>query len=139
MSNWIESYRGWVTPADCDIVEHMTVASYFECFGDACLAIAEVLDLGCDFRTGQRRAFATVDCYVRFMRELRVGETLHVESAIVVRVRRVDAAERPRAEEQEVEHGDAVGDIDDARLVDIPTTEEPVDRVSRHRRNVDSD
>ncbi len=83
MSNWIESYRGWVTPADCDIIEHMTVASYFESFGDACLAIAEEIELGSDFRNEQRRAFATVECYVRFMRELRLGETLHVESAIV--------------------------------------------------------
>ena len=34
-SGYLETYRGWVAPWECDVVEHLTVAYYFERFADS--------------------------------------------------------------------------------------------------------
>lgn len=85
MADWVESYRGWVEPADCDITEHMTIAAYFEKYGDATLAMIDDLGVGRAYREDDRRAFATVQCHAMFNQELRVGDILHIESALVAR------------------------------------------------------
>ena len=85
MTGWVETYRGWVEPADCDITEHMTISSYFAKYGDATLAIFESLGVGTDYRVQDRRAFPTLQCHAMFNEELRVGDILHVESALVKR------------------------------------------------------
>ena len=35
MAEWVETYRGVVNAWECDIVEHFTIAYYFERFADA--------------------------------------------------------------------------------------------------------
>lgn len=83
MSQWIETYRGAVPPWEADVVEHLTVAYYFDRFSDSTLALMEEVGLGAGYRTESRRAFATVDSYVRYLEELRVGDVLHIDSAIL--------------------------------------------------------
>ena len=83
MSGWIETYRGGVWPADCDIVEHMTISAYVERFGDANLAVFEAVGMGMDYIEKQRCALASVESNAQFHRELRVGDVMHVESGII--------------------------------------------------------
>ena len=73
--SWLETYRGTVYRWEVDHNDHLTVAYYFTRLADAGLgpAYAE--------RTG--RACATADCYVRYTRELRVGDIMHVESGVI--------------------------------------------------------
>ncbi len=79
----METYRGTVFPWETDIVEHLTVAYYFERFADATLNLLDGLGLGADYMNAERRACVTVDCYVRYMHELRVGDILHISSAVI--------------------------------------------------------
>jgi acyl-CoA thioesterase FadM len=80
---WIDTYRGTVFPWETDIVEHLTVAYYFERFADSTLNLLESLGLGADYMRAARRGCVTVDCYVRYLHELRVGDILHISSAVI--------------------------------------------------------
>jgi len=82
MTTWMETYRGVVNPWECDIVEHFTVAYYFDRFGDATLALMDAFGVGPSHIKTTRRACATVGCNVSYQRELRVGDVFHIESAI---------------------------------------------------------
>ena len=73
MTAWIETSRGVVKPWECDIVEHFTVAYYFDRFGDATLALMDAFGVGPAHIKSTRRACATVACDVSYQRELRVG------------------------------------------------------------------
>jgi acyl-CoA thioesterase FadM len=83
MTAWVDTYRGTVFPWEADIVEHLTVAYYFERFADATLALLDGLGLGADYMQAERHGCVTEDCYVRYLHELRVGDILHIESAVI--------------------------------------------------------
>ncbi len=76
MGGWLETYRGTVFRWEVDHNDHFTVAYYFARIADAGTALLGALGLG---PTDAR----TVDCYVRYQRELRVGDIMHVESAVI--------------------------------------------------------
>lgn len=80
---WVDTYRGTVFPWETDIVEHLTVAYYFERFADATLTLLDGLGLGAGYMRTERRGCVTVDCYVRYAHELRVGDILHISSAVI--------------------------------------------------------
>ena len=46
---WVDTYRGTVFPWETDIVEHLTVAYYFERFADATLNLLHGLGLGAGY------------------------------------------------------------------------------------------
>ncbi|HXP06726.1 MAG TPA: thioesterase family protein [Stellaceae bacterium] len=77
MGPWIETYRGAVSPWECDVTEHFTVAYYFDRIAMAEAALAAELGLSDALRAG---GFAR-RYDVRYARELRAGSTFHVESA----------------------------------------------------------
>lgn len=83
MAGWLETYRGWVTPWECDIIEHLTIAYYFARFADSNLALMEAVGIGPSYMSEAGRGCAAVDCYARFMREHRDGDVLHLEAAIL--------------------------------------------------------
>jgi acyl-CoA thioesterase FadM len=83
MAEWRETYRGLVHPWECDMVEHFTVAFYFDRFSDAVLGCMEAIGLGLSYMQETGRGCATVDCYVRYLHELRAGDVLHIESAVI--------------------------------------------------------
>lgn len=80
MSQWIETYRGVVSAWECDIVEHFTIAYYFERFADATRNYFELI--------GEAEALAPVlaarpaRLYTSFTQELRAGAGFHVLSAV---------------------------------------------------------
>jgi acyl-CoA thioesterase FadM len=83
MGGWLETYRGWVTPWECDIIEHLTIAYYFARFADSHLALMEAIGVGPSYMSEAGRGCVAVDCYARFTRELRNGDVLHLDAAIL--------------------------------------------------------
>src|SRR6266850_4301481 len=81
-TNWLETYRGMVYRWEVDNVDHFTVAFYFARFEDATLALLHAigLDPGALARAGG--AAVTTECSVRYRRELRVGDILHMRSGV---------------------------------------------------------
>ena len=81
MAGWIETYRGVVNAWETDVVDHFTVAYYFDRFADASLGIMEHLGLGPSYIAAENKTCASVDCYVRYLHELRAGDAFHILSA----------------------------------------------------------
>jgi acyl-CoA thioester hydrolase len=71
---WIETYRGTVFRWEVDSNDHLTVAYYLTRFGDAALAVTHALGL---------QPAPTTECFIHYSRELRVGDLMHVESAVI--------------------------------------------------------
>src|SRR2546421_204511 len=71
---WLETYRGTVFRWEVDANDHFTVAYYLARFGDAATALLHTLGLG---------PAPTLECYIRYSRELRVGDLMHVDSAVI--------------------------------------------------------
>ena len=74
MADYAETFRSAVPPWECDIVEHFTVAYYYEKFrqaGDRAL-------LALDVSPASAR---TTGCYTRYKKELRAGDVYCIVSA----------------------------------------------------------
>ena len=76
MGDWLETYRGTVFRWEVDHNDHLTVAYYFSRIADAGAAMLGTIGLG-------PAAARTADCFVRYQRELRVGDILHIESGVI--------------------------------------------------------
>lgn len=74
--SWLETYRGTVYRWEVDNVDHFTVAYYFERFEDATAALLDALGL-------PDGAGDVTECRVRYVKELRVGDILHVRSGVL--------------------------------------------------------
>ena len=89
MSHWIETYRGTVHRWELDTVDHFTVAYYFDRFGDATANALDALELGpgtlgrLAHASGSAVRAAAADCHVRYRRELRAGDVLHIMSGVI--------------------------------------------------------
>jgi acyl-CoA thioesterase FadM len=77
MTNWTETHRGAVSPWQCDVTEHFTVACYFDRLEEAAANLAD--ELGVDDLL--QPADNSRRIHARFARELRAGASFHVESA----------------------------------------------------------
>jgi acyl-CoA thioesterase FadM len=75
MVAWMETCRSVVSPWECDVTEHFTIAYYFDRLSDAALTTMENLGLR-DLAGSRVRRFD-----VRFVRELRAGGSFHILSA----------------------------------------------------------
>lgn len=80
MAEWTETYRGAVSAWECDVVEHFTIAYYFEKFADATRNFIDLIGegevLGPCVGLGPSRLVAT------FESELRGGAAFHMISAV---------------------------------------------------------
>src|ERR1700720_746781 len=77
MAAWIETCRSVVSPWECDVTEHFTIAYYFDRLADAASTLAESLGLRDVSRSVGRRFD------VRFARELRAGASFHILSGAI--------------------------------------------------------
>ena len=117
-SGWLETYRGMVYRWEVDNVDHFTVAFYFSRFEDATLALLHTVGLDPD-------AAVTVECNVRYRRELRVADILHLRTGVVAA-----GDDGLDVVHEMVDSGDdTVCTIAEQRIV-------PVDRASRKRRSL---
>ncbi|HSB40466.1 MAG TPA: thioesterase family protein, partial [Methylomirabilota bacterium] len=76
MGDWLETYRGTVFRWEVDHNDHLTVAYYFSRIADAGAAMLATIGLS-------HSAARTADCFVRYQRELRVGDIMHMESGVI--------------------------------------------------------
>jgi len=76
VGDWLEAYRGTVFRWEVDHNDHFTVAYYFARIADAGHGLLGALGLG-------PAEAPTADCFVRYQRELRVGDLMHVESGVI--------------------------------------------------------
>jgi len=76
VGDWLETYRGTVFRWEVDHNDHFTVAYYFARIADAGLNMLGAVGLA----PAEAR---TADCFVRYQRELRVGDIMHVESGVI--------------------------------------------------------
>ena len=74
--SWRETVRGTVHRWEIDSTDHFTVAFYFQRLGDAAYAMLDALGL-------TPVGAATTEVYVRYQRELRVGDTFHIETGVI--------------------------------------------------------
>ena len=78
MAAWIETGRSVVSPWECDVTEHFTIAYYFDRLADAALSAAENLGL----RDLPSQVFPR-RFDVRFVRELRAAASFHILSGLI--------------------------------------------------------
>jgi acyl-CoA thioesterase FadM len=76
---WVETCRSVVSPWECDVTEHFTIAYYFDRLADAAVTTVENLGMR-DIADPALRRFD-----VRFVRELRAGASFHILSAPIAR------------------------------------------------------
>jgi acyl-CoA thioesterase FadM len=78
VTQWFETYRGVVNPWECDIVQHLTIAYYFEFFAAATRNLFDLLGEGADacLLASPARRHAT------FERELRAGAGFHILTSV---------------------------------------------------------
>lgn len=79
---WIDTHRGNVTRWEVDHVDHFTVAYYFQRFEDATLVMLGALGLDPASPGGHGGRVVTTHAHVRYLKEMRVGDILHVESGV---------------------------------------------------------
>tara|TARA_R110001592_G_scaffold145743_5_gene369377 strand:- start:1539 stop:2348 length:810 start_codon:yes stop_codon:yes gene_type:complete len=75
-SGFSETFRGDVKAWECDVVEHFTVAYYYEKFEAAGWRFLR--DHGVDPSKAR-----TTDCYTRYHAELRKGDLFHIETGLI--------------------------------------------------------
>jgi acyl-CoA thioester hydrolase len=76
VGDWLETYRGTVFRWEVDHNDHFTVAYYFARIADAGQNLLGAIGI-------EPAEARTVDCFVRYQRELRVGDIMHVESGVI--------------------------------------------------------
>ena len=81
--SWLETYRGAVNAWEVDNVEHFTVAFYFSRFEDATRGLLDAVGLGDAALAASSLACRVERCDVRYLRELRVADLLHVRSGVL--------------------------------------------------------
>lgn len=74
--SWLETVRSIVQRWEIDNTDHFTVAYYFARLGDAAYAVLDALGLA-------PTALLTTDVYVRYQRELRVGDIFDIQSGVI--------------------------------------------------------
>ena len=81
MAEWLETYRGVVAAWECDIVEHFTIAYYFDRFADATRNLVELIGEGETLRGAVQKGPARL--VTTFQHELRAGAAFHMTSAVM--------------------------------------------------------
>jgi len=83
MSNFVETYRATVAPADCDHLGHMNVQHYFGAVSDGMFALMVRLGLGPEQIRQRKMSFAAVRAETDFHRELHAGDVMVLESTVL--------------------------------------------------------
>ncbi len=78
-ANFAETYRSVVAAWECDVMGHLTIAYYFDRFGDAALGLVERLVPGRPPGAGWRSS----RLLVRYQKELRAGDGIAIRSGII--------------------------------------------------------
>lgn len=77
------TYRGVVTQWHCDHVGHLNIAHYVSRFDEAHWAFFADLGLTASWQRDNRRGMAAVEENLRYLREVRAGDTVTIVSRLV--------------------------------------------------------
>lgn len=83
MSNFIETFRGRVTPQECDHLGHMNVQFYIAKVSDAAWTVMHAIGMTPDYIRTRRKALAAVRQDVSYLRELKAGDLVVIESGVL--------------------------------------------------------
>jgi len=83
MPLFIETYRGTVGPTDCDDLGHMNVQHYFAAVSNGMFVMMSRLGLAPEDIRRRQMSFAVVHAETDFHRELRAGDVMALESAVL--------------------------------------------------------
>jgi acyl-CoA thioester hydrolase len=78
----VETYRGTVTPGECDVMGHLTMGCYFDRLADAAFAL---IDRVAPTPVPPAAAWRSTSVFVRYTRELRAGDGLFIRSGVIGR------------------------------------------------------
>lgn len=81
-TGWIETYRGRVTPAECDYLGHMNIQFYVARISDATATLNHALGLTAGYVRSQRRALVTVHQDISYVAEVTAGDLLVMHSGV---------------------------------------------------------
>jgi acyl-CoA thioester hydrolase len=80
VAEWIETYRGVVNPWECDVVQHFTIAYYFDRFADA---TRNFLDHCAGGGVDAGLGHGPVHYHATFLHELRAGTGFHILTGVI--------------------------------------------------------
>lgn len=80
MTEFLDTFRGTVNTWECDEVGHMNVQFYVARASDAAFYLRHALGLSPSQVRGERRAMVALEEHIRFHRELRAGDIMHMRS-----------------------------------------------------------
>jgi acyl-CoA thioester hydrolase len=83
MSNWRETYRGVVSPWECDLNEHLTVRQFLPKFDDASYFLLTELGVYDTELRSRSMSIVAVSHKLRYLEELRIGALIIIKSAVV--------------------------------------------------------
>ncbi len=78
-ASFAETYRSVVAAWECDVMGHLTIAYYFDRFGDAALSLIERLAPGLP----PAAAWRSSRLLVRYKKELRAGDGIVIRSGVI--------------------------------------------------------
>jgi len=81
-TGWIETYRGKVTPAECDYLGHMNIQFYVARISDATATLNNAIGLTASYVRSQRRALVTVHQDISYIAEVAAGDLLVMHSGV---------------------------------------------------------
>ena len=83
MADLLETYRGAVYPWHCDHVHHMNVMWYVGKFDEATWNLFALLGITPSFLRDNARGMAAVDQRIAYLRELHAGDIVTVRSGVL--------------------------------------------------------
>lgn len=83
MPQFFETYRAVVTPEQCDHLGHWNIQYYVGAISEAAIALSDRLGVSLEESGRRGLGLAAVHMELDYLRELRDGDSLRVETALV--------------------------------------------------------
>ncbi|MES1991604.1 MAG: thioesterase family protein [Pseudomonadota bacterium] len=81
--NMIDTFRGYVSMQECDEMGHMNIQHYISKTSDASYHLRDFLNISASDQTTSGTGYVALEHHIRFHRELRVSDLVHIRSGIV--------------------------------------------------------
>ncbi|MGV8995485.1 MAG: acyl-CoA thioesterase [Parvibaculaceae bacterium] len=82
-TNMIDTFRGYVSMQECDEMGHMNIQHYISKTSDASFHLRDALGLSASDQAASGTGYVALEHHIRFHRELRVSDLVHIRSGIV--------------------------------------------------------
>ena len=79
----IDTFRGYVSVQECDEMGHMNIQHYISKTSDASFHLRDALGISASDQATSGTGYVAPEHHIRFHRELRVSDLVHIRSGIV--------------------------------------------------------